>query len=308
VQSEQKRVRSVDELVPDLARRFIVFEQGSRLPTVRDLAERVGTSASSIHQAITRLEKAGAIQVERRGRLGSFLASRSLGGLWAIGVGEPLVVALPLAGSRRYEALATAIKSQLTSAGLEVFLIFVRGSRQRLRALQERRCHLAVMSAFAASELCGHGECSILELPPDTFNTGHRVFYSPIPPCDRPIRALVDRDSVDQQGITLLEFPGTDTEFLAARNDQFPLLLESGQGDAAVWTLDEMQARWPPGILDRSLSEHVVDRIGDTDRRAALVARSADSDILSAIALTIDPAEVQHVQAEVLARRMVPEY
>jgi hypothetical protein len=308
VLGEQKRVRSVDDLVPELARRFITFEEGSRLPTVRALAERAGTSPSSIHQAIARLEKAGAIRVERRGRLGSFLASHALGALWALGVGGPLVIALPLAGSRRYEALATAIKAQFTGAGLEVFLIFVRGSRQRLRALQEGRCHLAVMSAFAVSELCGHGECSVLELPPDTFNTGHRVFYSATPPRDRPIRALVDRDSVDQQGITTLEFLGTDTEFLPARNDQFPLLLEGGQGDAAVWTLDEMQVRWPPGILDRALSERVVARIGDTDRRAALVARSADSDVLLAIARAIDPDEFQRIQAEVLARRMVPEY
>ena len=67
---------------------------------------------------------------------------------------------LPLASSPRYEALATAIKQLLTKAGLEVFLIFVRGSRQRLQAVRDGRCHLTVMSSFAAAELCGPEDAS----------------------------------------------------------------------------------------------------------------------------------------------------
>lgn len=303
-----ERAGSGPEVLSVLARQLIAVEPGSRLPTIRDLADRADTSVSWVHQAIARLESAGAIEVERRGRQGSFLSSRSVGRLWAIAVGGPLVVALPLASSRRYEALATAVKGQLTTAGIDVFLIFVRGSRQRLRALREGRCHIAVMSAFAASEQCGRDEFAILELPPDTFNTGHRVFYSSLPPRGRPLRALLDLDSFDQEAITRLEFQGTDTEFVSVHHDEFPLLLESGEGDAAVWTLDEMQVRWPSGVLDRSLSERVLGRIGDSDRRAALVGRCADADLLLAMARTIDQGELLRVQTEVLARRRVPEY
>jgi hypothetical protein len=303
---EQKRVGAVDRLVPDLARLLICVEPQSRIPTVRELADTSGASVSSVHQALGRLERAGAIGIERRGRNGSYLARRSLGVLWAMAAGEPLVVALPLAASRRYEALATAIKMQLVGAGLDTFLIFMRGSRQRLRALREGRCHLAVMSAFAASDLCGSGESVVLELPPDTFNTGHRVFHAP--PGGRPLRVLVDRDSVDQQAITLLEFQGTDAEFVPANSDEFPRLLERGHADAAVWTLEEMQSRWPSAIVDRPLSDQVRGRIGDADRRAALVVRSTERDVLAVIARCVDADEVQRVQTEVLARRMTPEY
>ena len=306
--TEQRAGRSVDDVASELARQLIPLQPGSRLPTIRELARRTRASVSSVHEAIARLEQAGAIVVERRGRAGSFLASSSIGILWTSAAGGPLVVALPLARSSRYEALATAIKEQFTSAGLEAFLIFVRGSRQRLRALQEGRCHLAVMSAFAASELCGHGECTVLDLPPDTFNTGHRVFYSLLHHAGGLGRALVDRDSVDQEGITLLEFANTETELVPAQHDEFSHLLEGGKGDAVVWTLDEMQVRWPRGFIDRPLSEHVARRVGDTDRRAALVARTADADILSAIARLVDPVAFQQTQTEVLARRKVPEY
>ena len=144
-------VRALTDVVPELARRFLTApEPPSRLPTIRDLAHEHGSSLASIHAAMGRLEEAGAIRLETRGRLGAFLVDRSVGRLWATAENGPLVISLPLASSPRYEALATAIKQLLTNAGLEVFLIFVRGSRQRLQAVREGRCHLD-----RDVELCG---------------------------------------------------------------------------------------------------------------------------------------------------------
>ena len=59
-----------------------------------------------------------------------------------------------------------------------MFLIFVRGSRQRLQAVRDGRCHLAVMSGFAAAQLCGPEDAVVVGLPALTYNTGHRVFYT----------------------------------------------------------------------------------------------------------------------------------
>ena len=144
--------RAITDVVPELARRFLVaLDPPSRIPTVRQLVQEHRSSLASIHAAIARLEGGGAIQVERRGRLGAFLVARSVGPLWVAAEGGPLVISLPLASSLRYEALASAIKQLLTRAGLEVFMIFVRGSRQRLQAVREGRCHLAAMSSFAAA-------------------------------------------------------------------------------------------------------------------------------------------------------------
>src|SRR6187399_292681 len=99
--------RPVSDIVPALAREFLLAPPPpSRLPTVREI---------------------GAIEVETRGPLGAFMVGRSTGKLWEAAEGGPLVIALPLASSPRYEALATAIKHGLSHAGLEVFLIFVRG-------------------------------------------------------------------------------------------------------------------------------------------------------------------------------------
>lgn len=298
------------EIVPALARQLLVApDPPSRLPTVRELARQHRSSLSSIHFAMSRLQESGAVDVEMRGRLGAFMVGRSVGRLWTVADGgRPLVIALPLASSPRYEALATAIKQILTREGLEVFLVFVRGSRQRLQALREGRCHLAAMSAFAAGELCSPGDVVITELPPLTYNTGHRVFYTPTASESAPMRVIVDRHSADQQLITALEFNSSGVELLPAMTAQIARLLAEGRGDAAVWTMDEMRVRWPVGVLDRPLSPAVREYVGDRDTRAVMVGKAPDAAVLRAVTASIDGAEVEHIQLEVMAGRLVPEY
>lgn len=275
---------------------------------MRQLVHEHRSSLASIHAAIARLEAAGAIGVERRGRLGAFLVSRSVGPLWVAAEGGPLVISLPLASSLRYEALASAIKQLLTRAGLEVFMIFVRGSRQRLQAVREGRCHLAAMSSFAAAEICGTDDRVVVELGPNSYNTGHRVFYSAADPQPRPLRVIVDRHSADQQLLTALEFAGDEVELLPAMTGQITRLLTNGQADAAVWTSDEMQATRLEGILDRALAAPVRARIGDTDTRAALVGRVGDAAVLRAVTAQLDAAEVARIQQDVMSGQVVPEY
>jgi len=306
---ERRRPPSVTDIVPMLARQFLAeLDTGSRLPTVRALAHEHRSSSSSVHAAIGRLEQGGAITIETRGRAGAFLVSRSIDRLWAMTNTGPLVIALPLASSPRYEALATAIKQVITNAGLDVILTFARGSRQRLQAVRDGRCHLAVMSSFAASELCNADDAVVKELLPNSYNTGHRVFYTPNGEADRAIHVVVDRHSADQQLLTALEFAGREVISLPAMTGQIARMLESGQADAAVWTIDEMQTRWPAGVLDRPLSPAVRERIGDRDTRAVLVGRSADAAVLRVVCQPLDPAQIEGIQLDVLAGRTVPEY
>jgi len=308
-QRARSGARAITDVVPELARRFLVApDPPSRIPTVRQLVQEHRSSLASIHAAIARLEAGGAIQVERRGRLGAFLVARSVGPLWVAAEGGPLVISLPLASSLRYEALASAIKQLLTRAGLEVFMIFVRGSRQRLQAVREGRCHLAAMSSFAATEICGTDDRVVVELGPDSYNTGHRVFYAPADPEPSPLRVIVDRHSADQQLLTALEFAGSDIELIPAMTGQITRLLTNGQADAAVWTSDEMQATRLEGILDRALAPSVRARIGDSDTRAALVGRADEAGVLRAVTAQLDAGEVARIQQDVMSGQVVPEY
>jgi hypothetical protein len=221
--------------------------------------------------------------------------------------GRPLIIALPLASSPRYEALATALKQILNRTMDDVFLIFVRGSRQRLQAVRDGRCHLAAMSAFAADQLCGPDDAVVMELPALTYNTGHRVFYT-AEDTGRPLRVIIDQHSADQQLLSALEFPGPNVRHVEAMGQQIARMLAEGRGDAAVWTIDEMRVRWPDGVLDRPLSPGVREQVGDTDTRAVLVGRAVDVAALRALASSLEGDDVERIQLDVMAGRTVPEY
>ena len=71
------RARPLTDIVPELARRFLTSpEPPSRLPTIRELSHDHRSSLASIHVAMGRLEEAGALSVETRGRLGAFVRLR----------------------------------------------------------------------------------------------------------------------------------------------------------------------------------------------------------------------------------------
>jgi ribose transport system substrate-binding protein len=154
---------------------------GARLPTIRDLAARFGASRSSVHLAIAQLEEEGAVAIEQRGRLGAWLAGRSLTALWRNASSGPFVAALPLPSTTRIQGLATGIKTMLRDAGVDSFLIYVRDPQERLQALEDERCHLAVMSALDADETCTRGGAVVEVLSPGTFAEEHRVFMTSTP-------------------------------------------------------------------------------------------------------------------------------
>jgi hypothetical protein len=306
--AKQSRGRLAEDLVRHLARFLLTIEPGARLPTVRELARVHGVGISSVHVALHALEDLGAVRIETRGNLGAFMVGRSLGPLWQQAEQKPLVVALPLASSRRYEGLATALRDQLVGAGLSAFLVFIRGSRRRLAALEAGECHIAVMSAYAASVLVRSSESIVKELGPNTYNTGHRVFFAPSRQGSDPLHVVLDAESADQQLLSLMEFGHSNVELVSATHVEVPSLLADGRGDAAVWTLDEMSASWPEGIRNRSLSPEVLAMLGDRDTRAALVAGAADAGMLAPIASAIDPGEVERIQQGVIAGSIVARY
>lgn len=311
-QSEQSIGIRVEDLTRDLARDLMRLEVGDRLPTVRALAAQHGASLASIQTALSRLEAEGAVTIVRRGRLGAYLEDRSLSGLWASSDGAPLIMTMPLPSNLRGQGLATAIKVSLEEAGLDTFLTFVRGSRNRLRALREGRCHIVVMSGLAATLAADAGLVTTL-LPARTFAEERRVFeHRPGPDehrdGERLLRVVVDSESSDLQRLTELEFEGTEVEYVQAVYMQSVALIENGRADAAVWDLDETTRRLPPHVTSRPLSPRVRDVVGDGDTRAAFVTRAGDPPSQIIVERCLEPERIVEIQHKVLAGELVPGY
>lgn len=301
---------SGEEVVLRLAGYLLQIKEGERLHSVREFAKAHHTSVGSVSNALASIEGSGAVKIDRRGHLGSFIETRSIGQLWAIAEREPMVVSFPLIAHPCLEGFATGLKKQLREAGMDVYLIFIRGSRTRMKALRENKCHIAVMSTFAATQLCSDEEELLLGFPAESYVTRHEVFYRPDQPAaGKPLRVSVDRDSIDIHGLTELEFNGADVEFKPVTFMQLPRLLKNNLVDAGIWSIDDMRPQLMDGeILHRPLSDRVTEMVGDSDTSAALVGRSNHGSVRAVIEATIDVGTILDVQQKVVNGELVPEY
>jgi hypothetical protein len=297
-----------EEIVSRLAKYLLGVRQGERLPTVRQMARLNHRSVGAISNALSIIEETGTVKIDRRGHLGSYVESRSIGGLWAIARREPIVISFPLIAHPRLEGLATALKKQIGEADIDVYLIFIRGSRTRLKALRENRCHIAVMSVYAAEALCRDTEQIVMRLPAQTFVARHEVFYRPDAPETGALRVAIDRDSFDVEGITELEFKDRDVDLKPVTFMQLPRLLHSDYVDAGIWSIDDMQAHLDNRILHRPLSARVRNLVGDGDTAAALVARADDDGVRSVARAILEIDTILEIQQKVMSGEMVPEY
>jgi hypothetical protein len=304
-----ERNLSLEELEARIAIYLLQLHEGDRLKTVKELAKTYNMSIGAISNATNNLEQAGAVSVDKRGHLGSFLKERSIGKLWSAAEHQPIVVSFPLIANPCLEGLATGLKQKISDAGIDTYLTFIRGSRTRLQALRDNKCHISVMSEFAALELCGEKEAIPIKFPPQSYVTSHEVFYRSDQPDDAtPLRVAMDRSSFDIEGLTELEFAGADIEFVPVSFMQLPRVLKQGYADAGIWSSDDMQPHLDDQITHCPLSNEVQERIDNADTSAVLVTQAGSATVRSVVETVIDIDEILEIQRQVLEGKRVPEY
>jgi hypothetical protein len=266
-------------------------------------------SLGSISSSLNFLEESGAVTIHRRGRLGSFLASKSLGILWSIVENRPLVIAQTLPSFKKCEGLATAVYSLLRNAGVEVYFNFIRGSINRIKALRSGQCHAAIMSELAADELTDSSEETILRLPPKTFVSGHRVYYrvkKPKPP--QLIRVGIDNASFDVKFLTELEFANENVEFHQMSFVQIDSHLEESAADAAISDVDHKVLQNSSELSSRPLSPKTREKLGNRNTSAALVIRRDSNTTRVVLREVLDAIEIVQIQQKVVDGQLVPRY
>jgi hypothetical protein len=292
-----------------LANYLLTLKEGDRLLSSRDIADLFGASLGSVSSAFNSLEEIGAVTINRRGRLGSYLEKKSLGILWRVIENGPMVIALTLPSFPKSEGLATAIYSLLDHAGIETYLVFIRGSYNRIKALRNNRCHATVMSALAADNLCEANEEIILTLPPQSFVMDHQVVFRRTGDTGpRPLRVGIDVDSFDIKYLTKLEFADSDVEYCPVTFMEIDLHLDQSSLDAAISNLDYLDQRVGKEIYSRPLSPRVQELIGNRDTSAAVIVRAGAVSTKTILKEILDPEAVMEIQQRVVAGQMVPRY
>jgi YhfZ C-terminal domain len=249
------------------------------------------------------------VSIKKRGRLGSTLETKSTGALWKIIADGPMILALTLPSYRKCEGLATAIYALLNSAGVEAYLIFIRGSINRLKALRQGHCHATVISALAADELIGPGEETLLTLPAESFVKAHRIFYRKnLSQKEGPLVVGIDRESFDVSYLTELEFADVEVVYQEVTFTQIDLHMAESSVDAAVSNSDHLERIIGDELASRPLSPRVRDLLGDRNTSAAFVIRSDDDAARVVLSEILDPAKTLEIQRQVVEGKIVPRY
>jgi hypothetical protein len=262
-----------------------------------------------ISESIATLEESGAISIERRGQLGSFLTGSSIGALWNLARNEPLVISHTLPSNRRYEGLAAALKKVFNKEGIDTYFIFIRGSKTRLNSLREKRCAIAIVSQFAAEGLKTKQEQIAAVLQPGSFSKSHQVFFrSDIPANKRPLEVAIDTDSFDQTQLSNIEFKSVEVNYQRITFMNIHHYLATKKVDMAIWTEEDMQDRMGDNILMRPLSEPTRSLIKDRNTRAALVIRAEDQATCHLINKLVNADLIASFQNDVVNGVIIPEY
>jgi hypothetical protein len=288
-----------------IARDLLARSPGDRLPTVAEYADRSGVGINTVQRALALLQQSGDLAIRPRGRLGTYLVSLDRIALWGIAVGEPLVGFMPLPYSRRYEGLATALRSCLAETGVPFSLAFMSGAELRLDAVRSGHA-FAVVSALAADVAVAEGRPvrSILEIPGPSYVAAHGVI-SRQGDSVAPRRIGADPNSIDQVRLSRAEF-GEQVELVPATYLQLVDSIRRGQIDAAVWALDSVSPDHE--ISAEPLRNPAAIALESRAVTAALVVATDDRVVEKMLLDQLDPAVVAQVQRDVLSGARQPSY
>lgn len=307
--NKRKRKTTSDSLQISLAEYLLPLDLGSQIFSVRELAIKFDASVGTISHIFQDLEKQGAVEIERRGHLGSFLVSRSISTLWEIIEASPMVIAFTIPSNSRFEGLATGIKAVIQSEGIKIYLIFIRGSSTRMKALREDRCHAVVLSQLSADDECSKNEEVILSFPKGSWLKENRIFTRVGEQTkEHPLRVGVDPDSFDHFLITKLTFGDENVEYIKTNFTQLPRLFQDGHIDATIWNTEDEKFSGEKDVISKPLPNQVQETIDGKDISAAIVTNKFNKIARIVLKEVIDIDEILRIQAEVMAGKYIPEY
>ncbi|MFJ6570894.1 GntR family transcriptional regulator YhfZ [Streptomyces sp. NPDC091292] len=294
-----------------LAVLLLGHEPDTRLPRVRDFAEELGCGNGTVQAALQLLEEAGAIVTTARGHLGTFLVRSDRAILWRLSGLGTLLAAMPLPYSRRYEGLATGLRSAFEQAGAPFAITFMRGAGARTTALLDGKVDLVVLSRLAADRLMEKHPVQLLaDLGPATYVGAHGLLLREGAQLDAPgLRVAVDHASEDQRVLAERAFAGrSDIEWVESSYMQLRDLFASKQADATVWNLDEVQGRLGMAVDVLPLGDEVTRDLALRNSSAAIIGRKEGAQALAAVRDTLDLSVVTSLQTEVLKGERMPSY
>ncbi len=290
-----------------LSKELLKYSIGDRLPTVTEFSSSLNLVRGTVQNALKNLTECGAVKIEARGHLGSYLISKNVSTLLEFAGIKSLVGVMPLPYSRRYEGLATGLIVCMENYhNLPIGMAYMRGARNRVAMVLQGRYDFAIVSRFSANNLIREGVPIevILSFGEGSYLSEHVIMFH-----DRNCKEIkdgmkigIDESSVDQTELTRMVVGDRKVEYVKVDYLSLVELIRSGMIDATVMNVDE--------VIDKKLNinfQRIVYPTKDNTEAVLVVSKSTPE---TAVLLKdfLDPATVLNIQKLVMEGRITPSY
>lgn len=295
-----------------LAWDLLQYQPEDQIARAQDYAQKYEVGAGTVQAALQQLLNAGVVQVEARGRWGSFIRAINYPGLWEYTVRGPVVGSMPLPYSPLYEGLATGLNEMFGQATVPLNLTFARGSLNRLESLTHGRCDFAVISRLAFEKLIEDGSNVTLAkaLGPSTWIENHVLVFknSTFSTIQAGMRVGVDNQSADHVALVQSACAGQDVEFVDISYMQIRSALSTGQIDATIWNVDDFTLRPAPDFKLVSANKAGFGTLYDIYSEAVIVVAQEQKGLINLLNTVLNLEAFLAVQADVVAGKKLPSY
>ena len=309
--SKIKLMSKNGEVAMLLARELISYNVGDRIRIVGDYAESFNTGRGTVQSAIKLLENEGAIRLESRGHLGTFILSIDYKQLWNISDFGVIMGVMPLPYSKRYEGLATGLYKTFEKADIPFSLAFMRGAGKRIQALDMGKYDFAITSKLAAIYEKDQFEfVDLMHIFKEGSYVGEHIILfrdNDVNEIEDGMRIGVDTTSPDQFLLTKYECEGKDVKYIETSYNQIVEKLKNKEIDAAVWNEDEIKEKGLEFNTHKLRNPKSLE-ISKNDTRAVMVINNNNLDLKNIIKKFIDMEEIENIQEKVLEGQIIPMY
>lgn len=292
-----------------IAQDILLLKKEDRIPIISEFQEKYSLSRGTVQNAIVFLKEIGAIEIESRGHLGSFLKSINYDILQQYALSKDIFGTMPLPYSRLYEGFATAIYDVFQKNNVQLNMAYVRGSKNRIDSVENGVYDFAVVSKFAAEQAIKESAAIkvIEDFGPHTYLSRHIMLFAEenLTAVEDGMKVGIDRKSYDQQLLTMSVTKNKDVKFIDMPGHQLIYALNNKQIDLGVWNYDEIREKNYQNLNYQFIPKSKMQE----DMSSLVMVCRKDNHmmerVLKNILITNDILEIQN---KVLTGQLVPRY
>ncbi len=301
---ENKEMNKKEQAMLSIAREIVFSEAGERISSIIEYSQKYNISVGLIQKALMSLQEEGALEIERRGVLGSYIKKINNEILMEKSVFGSLVGVMPLPYSKRYEGLATGIKNNFENYKVNFYFAYMSGSEVRLNFLRKGIYDFAIVSRLAYE--IEKEKCDDIEV---IFGFGEKSYVSrhvllKAAGIGKIRKIGVDKNSEDQKYMTRECITSKDCEYIEISYNETLKLLKNNIVDAIIWNYDEIEEKQIKIDYEELPNKEVLNKANE----AVLVIKKQNQMLRKLTEKIINVEYIGEIQKKVLENKMLPAY